>query len=119
MTQSERATAVLNYLEGLDTKTVINILNPMLDDEALELVYLGLVRDGVLEGDDDEEEKSEIDKAVGYVRENMDEDDMAILKAEIDRCYKLHLIPAENVMDCCGVTDLLDEYAEENGLPER
>lgn len=55
MTQGQRATAVLSYLEEQDSKTVINILNPMLDDEALELVYFGLVRDGILEGDDEDE----------------------------------------------------------------
>lgn len=55
MTQGEKATAVLNYLEGLDAKTVINIQNPMLDDEALELVYMGLVRDGVFPKDEDDE----------------------------------------------------------------
>jgi hypothetical protein len=41
MAQGQRATAVLNYLEKQDSKTVINILNPMLDDEALELYILG------------------------------------------------------------------------------
>ena len=47
MTDGEKATAVLNYLEEQDSKTVINILNPMLDDGALALVYDGLVRDGI------------------------------------------------------------------------
>lgn len=56
MTQEQRATAVLNYLEEQDSKTVINILNPMLDDEALELVYFGLVRDGIFEEESDDEE---------------------------------------------------------------
>jgi uncharacterized protein YqgQ len=49
----------------------------------------------------------------------MDEDDMAILKAEMNQCYKAHLIPAEDVMDCEKVVDLLNEYGEENDMEER
>lgn len=68
---------------------------------------------------EEEEEKTELQKAIDYVRDNMDEDDMAILKATMNKCYKAHLIPAENVMDCDKVVELLDEYGEENGLEER
>lgn len=57
-------------------------------------------------------------QAVWYIRENMDEDDMAILKAEMNKCYKMHLIPDEDVMDCSKVIDLLEEYGQENDLPE-
>ena len=63
-------------------------------------------------------EKTEIQKAVEYIRNHMDEDDMAILKAEMNKCYKMHLIPNEGVMDCSQVIDLLEEYGEENELPE-
>lgn len=64
------------------------------------------------------EEKSEIDKAIDYVKENMDEDDMAILKAEINKSYNMHLIPTENTVNCSKVIDLLEEYGQENDLPE-
>ena len=66
-----------------------------------------------------EEEKTELQKAIDYVRDNMDEDDMAILKAEMNQCYKAHLIPGEDVMDCEKVVDLLNEYGEENDMEER
>lgn len=66
-----------------------------------------------------EEDKTDIDKAIEYVRDNMDEDDMAILKAEMNKCYKMHLIPAEDTMECSKVIDLLEEYGNENDLPER
>lgn len=66
-----------------------------------------------------EEEKTELQKAIEYVRDNMDEDDMAILQAEMNKCYKANLIPGENVMDCDKVLELLDQYGEENDLPER
>ena len=63
-------------------------------------------------------EKTEIDKAVDYVLDNIDEDDLAIVKAEASRCYKQHLVPTEYIMDCSAVTDLLEEYGQENGLSE-
>lgn len=62
--------------------------------------------------------KSRLKKAIDYVKSNMDEDDMAILQAEMNKCYKMHLIPSENVMDCSKVIDLLEEYGDENDLPE-
>lgn len=65
------------------------------------------------------EAKSRIKKAIEYIRENMDEDDMAILKASMNKCYKQHLIPDEDVVDCDRVIELLDEYGEENELDER
>ena len=67
----------------------------------------------------EEEDKTDIQKAIDYVRDNMDEDDMAILKAEMNKCYNAHLIPSEDVMDCDKVVELLDEYGQENDLPER
>ena len=48
MNNGEKATALLNYLEELDSKTIINILNPLLDDDALALLYDQLVKDGFL-----------------------------------------------------------------------
>ena len=78
------------------------------------------VEDVDLTCEDDEEESDDmISQAVKYVRENMDEDDMAILQAEMNKCYKMHLIPNENVMDCDRVIELLDEFGEENDLGER
>lgn len=119
MTQSERATAVLNYLEGLDAKTVINILNPMLDDEALELVYMGLVRDGVIEGgDDDDEEQDGTKAALDYVRGQLDPEELAAIHAQIDRAYRYHMSPSHCVTNDDKVIDLLEEYGEENSLPE-
>ena len=56
--------------------------------------------------------------ALKYVRENMDEDDMAILQAEINKSYNMHLVPTEHTVNCDKVIDLLEEYSEENNLPE-
>ena len=48
MTKGEKATAALSYLDGLDTTTVINVLNPYLDDDELAGLYDKLVSDGLI-----------------------------------------------------------------------
>ena len=48
MNNGEKATAVLDYLEEFDGKTIINILNPLLDDDSLALLYDQLEKDGLL-----------------------------------------------------------------------
>jgi hypothetical protein len=55
MTDGQKATKVLNYLEELDSTTIINLLNPMLDDYELALLYDKLKDDGVLRDEEDEE----------------------------------------------------------------
>ena len=65
-----------------------------------------------------EEDDSTIGKAIRYVRDNMDEDDMDILHAEMNKCYKEHLIPDRDTVDCSKVIDLLEEYGQDNDLPE-
>ncbi len=48
MTDGEKATAVLNYLEDLESASVINILNPLLDDEQLAYLYDQMKEEGWL-----------------------------------------------------------------------
>lgn len=67
---------------------------------------------------EDDDDDTTLGKAIRYVREQMDEDDMAILHAEMNKCYKMHLIPNSDVMDCSKVIDLLEEYGQDNDLPE-
>lgn len=55
---------------------------------------------------------------IAYVMENLDEDDKAIIRAECNKAYKQHLIPDCNIVDDSKVTDLLEEYGQENDLPE-
>ena len=49
MTNGEKATALLNYLEELDSTTVINILHPMIDDDPLADKYDELVAEGLID----------------------------------------------------------------------
>lgn len=57
-------------------------------------------------------------KGIAYVMENMDEDDKAIIHAECNKAYKQHLVPDDNIVDDSKITDLLEEYGENNELPE-
>ena len=120
MTDGKKATAVLDYLEGLDGKTVINILNPMLDDEALALIYDGLVEDGTIEsgGGPLDGYSEEYRSGIDYALEHLDDADRAVIRAECNKAYMQHLVPDENVVDDHKITDLLEEYGEDNGLPE-
>ena len=61
----------------------------------------------------------ELRKGIKYVLDNIDEDDLAMLKAEMNRCWKMHVVPTESTVDCDVVIDLLEEYGEENDLGER
>lgn len=79
------------------------------------------VRESTDDDDDDdttEEEKTDIDKALDYVRENMAEEDMAILQAQISKSYKMNLVPTEHTVNCDRLCELLGEYGEENDLAE-
>lgn len=57
-------------------------------------------------------------EAIEYVQENMSTTDLDALKTRRAQCYEAHLVPSESVMDCSSVIDLLEEYGEENDLPE-
>lgn len=57
-------------------------------------------------------------KGIAYVKEQMDEDDKAIIRAECSKAYKMHLVPNGDVVDDSKITDLLEEYGQDNDLPE-
>lgn len=55
--------------------------------------------------------------AVLYVRDQMDEDDLTILRAQVNKNYAQHNAPATGIDDS-KVIDLLEEYGEDHDLPE-
>jgi len=57
-------------------------------------------------------------KGIAYVKEQLDEDDKAIILAECDKAYNQHLVPDGNTVDDHKITDLLEEYGEDHDLPE-
>lgn len=117
MTDGQKATATLNYLEGLDSKTVINILHPALDDYQLAMIYDRLVDDGVMEGNDENDDLGgDLPPAITYVREQLGESRLAVIRAQVNICYEQRR-PIETDYDD-EVIDLLEEYGEENDLSE-
>ena len=57
-------------------------------------------------------------KAIAYVKENISEEDRDIIRAKCSKLYKQHIIPDENTVDDSVITDLLEEYGQDNDLPE-
>jgi hypothetical protein len=57
-------------------------------------------------------------KGIAYALEHLDEDDKAIIRAECDKAYNQHLVPDENIVDDHKITDLLEEWGEDNDMPE-
>lgn len=99
-------------------------LEKLLDDlQGLEVIKSSAscmkVLDEIAAIKPDAVDDSELGKAVLYVQENIDEDDLACIKAEANKCWKQHLVPTENLIDCEPVTDLLEEYGQEHDLDER
>ena len=83
------------------------------------------VQENEEDGDDDDEEVERLAQysetyrnGIAYVMENMDEDDKAIIHAECNKAYKQHLVPDDNIVDDSKITGLLEEYGENNDLPE-
>ena len=72
----------------------------------------------VTDVEESEEERTELDDALDYVRDNMDADDMADIQAAIKKCYKQHLVPDDTLVNCERLCELLGEYGEENDLAE-
>lgn len=58
-------------------------------------------------------------EAIKYVADKIDDCELDYIKAEANRCWNQHLVPTETLIDCEGVVELLEEYGEDNGLPER
>lgn len=56
-------------------------------------------------------------KGIAYVKEQLDEDDLAILRAQVSKNYKQHNAPATGIDDS-KIIDLLEEYGEDHDLPE-
>ena len=56
-------------------------------------------------------------KGIAYVKEQLDEDDKAILRTQVSKNYKQHNAPATGIDDS-KVIDLLEEYGEDHDLPE-
>ena len=64
------------------------------------------------------EHSSDYRKGIAYVMENLDEDDKAVIRAKCNKAYKQHLVPSDRVVDDSLIIDLLEEYGQNEDLPE-
>lgn len=69
------------------------------------------------EGDEPEEERTVLDEGIEYVHQTISAATIAIIRAKVDLNYEAHLSPACGV-DSSKVIDLLEEYGQDNDLPE-
>ena len=66
--------------------------------------------------EEEPEEETELDKAIDYVREQLGEERLAVVRAQANVCYEQRRPVDTDYND--EVHDLLEEYGEENGLPD-
>ena len=123
MTEKQKASQVLQYMEDeLDGKAILNVLKPLLKDSDLATIYDKLVSEGSIspEGycDDTNSDTDPLKPALDYVREQLGEETVAVIRAQVDCSYRYHLAPGDCVTDDDRVIDLLEKYGQDNDLPE-
>ncbi len=67
--------------------------------------------------EDEEEDPTDIIKGLRYVRKQLNEDELLILKAKVSRNLESRQLASTGI-DTSKVTDLLEEYGRDSGLPE-
>ena len=66
---------------------------------------------------EEDEERTLLDDGLDYVREQLDADELMIIKSRVS--YNMnHRLPAASQVNDAKVIDLLEEYGEDNDLPE-
>lgn len=83
--------------------------------------YYARENDGVIDVSvsdcEEENEKPDgrtvIDKAIDYVRENLEADELAEIRAQVDRSYRYHMMPSDCVTSTDRVIELLGEYGKD------
>lgn len=76
--------------------------------------YMSHEFEAVNEGD----EPTDFERALAYVREQLGPETLAIIKAQVDRSYRYHMAPSDCVTEDGKIIDLLEEYGQDNDLPE-
>ena len=126
MTDKKKAAELLQFMEDeWDGKAIINALNPLLKDDDLALLYDRLIADGVIRTEPDETDTEEainlpeeLHDVIRYVRREMNPLDRRQLTLDIEKAYDRHLSPTNCTLLDEKVIDLLEEYGDDNDLPE-
>ena len=106
---------MIDDLYGNDGMAVVNLITDYMSDDNWGHLYDRLEQDGTF---NEPEEKTVINKAIDYVREQLEPDELAEIRAQIDRSYRYHMNPSDCVTNDAKVIDLLEEYGFDNDLPE-
>lgn len=120
MTYEEKRSKVIDMVDDLYGDSGMAVLNMMLDyisSEDWVNLYDRLERDGAFEEKEDDSNPA-MKEALDYVREQLAADELAEIRAQVDRSYRYHMNPSDCVTRDTMVMDLLEEYGQENGLPE-
>lgn len=87
--------------------------------------YYARDNDGVIdvsvsdcEEDPEPEKTGGMAAGLAYLREQLEQDEIDEIRAQIDRSYRYHMMPSDCVTNDSKVIDLLEEYGEDNDLPE-
>ena len=118
MNNDEKRKKVLTMIDDLygnDGMAVVNLITDYMSDDNWGHLYDRLEQDGTF---NEPEEKTVINKAIDYVREQLEPDELAEIRAQIDRSYRYHMNPSDCVTNDAKVIDLLEEYGFDNDLPE-
>lgn len=66
----------------------------------------------------EESESDGMTDGLAYLREQLEADELAEIRAQIDRSYRYHMMPSDCVSNDNKIIDLLEEYGQDNDLPE-
>lgn len=87
--------------------------------------YYARDNDGVIdvsvsdcEEDPEPEKTGGMAAGLAYLREQLEQDEIDEIRAQIDRSYRYHMMPSDCVTNDSKVIDLLEEYGADNDLPE-
>lgn len=68
--------------------------------------------------EESDEEQDGMAAGLAYLREQLEQDEIDEIRAQIDRSYRYHMMPSDCVTNDAKVIDLLEEYGADNNLPE-
>ena len=121
MNNDEKRAKVIGCVDDLYGDAGMAVLNMVLDYMSPEDwgdLYDRLERDGSFsEPKDDEDIPDLMKEALDYVRSQLDEWRLEEYRAQINSAYEYHTTPTAYA-DFDHIRDLLEEYGQENDLPE-
>jgi len=107
---------MIDDLYGNDGMAVVNLITDYMSDDNWGHLYDRLEQDGTFK--EPEETTDGMADGLAYLREQLEQDEIDEIHAQIDRSYRYHMNPSDCVTNDAKVIDLLEEYGADNDLPE-